>query len=279
MLKEIRNTLVGNRHAQSFVRSAARLGILPAAIHQRLPPLGPHPVTSPGGREFIYFADYADMLARRIVWENLRVWEASTLKAFSRLASSAERVLDIGAYTGIYSLVACADGCAEVIAFEPNPSSHLLLERNVKVNGWQHRITVVPMAVSNAPGAMRLTIPFDNTATRLDENGQGPEIEVTTMDAVLSGRRVDLIKVDVEGFEPMVLEGGREAMRRSRPALILECLSAEAFESQKEILAPLGYRSCRHFGPKGPAETASFVNMPRYANYLWTCRDEALGRG
>ena len=122
MLKGLRNILVANRPIQNLLRSAARAGACPPAIYAKLPPLGPHPVTSPAGHDFVYWADLKDMMAHGVVWENLRVWEASSLKVFSELVKGAERFVDVGAYTGVYSLVACADGAAEVIAVEPNPS-------------------------------------------------------------------------------------------------------------------------------------------------------------
>jgi len=274
-LKAFHNVLLSNRPVQNLIRSAARAGALSPNIYAKLPPLGPHPVSSPAGREFVYWADEKDMMARGVVWENLRVWEASSLKAFSELVKDAERFVDVGAYTGIYSLVACADGDADVIAVEPNPAIRPLLERNIRANGWQERITVIPMAASNAPGVAHMTIPSDTTAAHLNEMGTGPAIRLTTIDELLDGRKVDIMKVDVEGFEPRVLEGARNTLARYQPSLIVESLSAEAFEDIRSILGPLGYSSCQHLHPDGPVMTSSYVHMPRYASFLWTT--EATG--
>ena len=57
------------------------------------------------------------------------------------------------------------------------------------------------------------------------EQARGDD-QVTTIDELLHGRKVDIIKVDVEGFEARVLEGARDTLARYRPTLILECLSA-----------------------------------------------------
>jgi hypothetical protein len=135
MLKAIRNKCLDNNWIQSFVREASRSRIIPKCIYTRLPPLGRHPVSSPVGNRFNYFADIHDMLARRVVWENLKTWEVTSLRVLSELTRTAELFLDVGAYSGVYSLVACADGPSAVIAFEPNPHMLPILLQNIEVNG------------------------------------------------------------------------------------------------------------------------------------------------
>ena len=148
-LVSVRDALVSNRPAQSVIRYGSRAGIIPQRVYSRLPPLGAHTVTSPAGHSFTYIADKSDMLARGVVWGNLKVWEATSLRVFSELSRTSERILDVGAYSGVYSLIACADGTGEAIAFEPNPAIRPLLERNVRANGWEGRITVVPKGASD----------------------------------------------------------------------------------------------------------------------------------
>jgi hypothetical protein len=113
---------VSNRPTQNLIRSGARAGVSPQRVYRRLAPLGAHTVTSPAGHPFTYVADRSDMMARGVVWGNLKVWEATSLRAFSELSRTSERFLDVGAYSGINSLIACADGPGEAIAFEPNPA-------------------------------------------------------------------------------------------------------------------------------------------------------------
>jgi FkbM family methyltransferase len=270
MLKTVRDALVSNRPTQNLIRSGSRSGVIPQRVYSRLPPLGAHTVTSPGGHPFTYVADKTDMLARGVVWGNLKVWEATSLRVFSELARTSERLLDVGAYSGVYSLIACADGPAEVIAFEPNPAIRPLLERNIRANGWESRITVVAKGASDASGTARMTIPEDTTAARVDAEGAGPTIELTTIDEVLGGRRADIIKVDVEGLEARVLAGAHETLARFRPALILESLTERSFEEIRDVLTPHGYDRCEHLAPKDAVLTTRYVDMDAYANFLWT---------
>lgn len=268
-LKQIRNAVVRNRPVQVAIRLMARRRLLPKAVHRRIPPVGPHPITSPAGRPFIYVAEFSDMLARGLVWENLRVWESASLKAFSQFASHAHLTLDIGAYSGIYSLIACIDGEGEVIAFEPNPATAPFLRANIAANRLDDRITVSNKAIADKPGTATLSIPFDTTASRIAVDPDGPAIEVTTIDDVLRGRKVDLIKIDTEGFEPHALRGASDALATHRPTLILECLRDEPFEEIQTILKPYGYRDPVHLGARGPQPTSARINAPGFANYLW----------
>lgn len=266
--------MVSNRPTQKLIRSGARSGFIPERVYSRLPPLGPHKVTSPAGHAFTYVADKSDMMARGVVWGNLKVWEATSLRVFSELSRTSERFLDVGAYSGVYSLIACADGPGEAIAFEPNPAIRPLLERNIRANGWEGRITVVPKGASDGPGPARMTIPSDTTAARVDDSGSGPTIELTTIDEVLDGRSADIIKVDVEGLEARVLTGAAETLGRYTPALIVESLDERSFEDVRGVLAPYGYVRCEHLAPTGVVATTRYVPMGAYANFLWTVRSE-----
>lgn len=209
-------------------------------------------------------------MCREVVWENLKVWEATSLRVFSRLSRTSTRFLDVGSYSGVYSLIACADGPGEVIAFEPNPFTRPLLERNIRANGWEGRITVVPKGASDVRRTTQMTIPKDTTAARVDDAGTGPTIELTTIDEVLNGRQVDVIKVDVEGSEARALAGASETLGRYKPVLIVESLDERSFEEVRAVLEPHGYKRCEHLAPAGAVPTAKYIKMPRYMNFLWT---------
>jgi FkbM family methyltransferase len=209
-------------------------------------------------------------MSRGVVWGNLKQWEATSLRVFSALSRTSERFLDVGSYSGIYSLIACADGKGEAIAFEPNPAIRPLLESNIRANGWESRITVIPKGASDSPGTACMTIPEDTTAAKIDDAGPGPTIEVTTVDEVLDGRRADIIKIDVEGLEARVLAGASQTLAAYKPALIVECLSEESFEEVRSVLTPHGYGRCEHLAPTHAVLTTRYVHLGAYANFLWT---------
>lgn len=270
-LKAIRNRVAGLPAVQGLIRRAARAGVVPRVVHRWLPPLGLHPLSTPQGHEFLYVAHLDDMLARSLVWDNLAEWERTTVEVVSRHATGAGLVVDVGAYTGIYSLIACADGAREVIAVEPNAGILPFLRHNIAANGWAQRIHVIPKGASSGPGTARLSVPFDTTAASVCLDGEvGQPIELCTLDEVLAGRRVDLIKIDAEGHERAVCQGAADTLRRCRPPLVIEVLGDEPFAALWDLLGPLGYGRCQHIGPHGLIEARGAVETPRFANYLWT---------
>jgi FkbM family methyltransferase len=122
--------------------------------------------------------------------------------------------VDVGASVGYYTLVA-ADAVGErgrVVAFEPAPSSCSILRRNVRLNGFEN-VTVEEMAVSNEPGSVKLFLAPDNKGDHriFDGPERRPwvEVDAVTLDGHFDGarRRVDVLKVDVQGAELAVLEG------------------------------------------------------------------------
>ncbi|MFC9245975.1 FkbM family methyltransferase [Streptomyces sp. NPDC057136] len=214
-------------------------------------------------------------MARSVVWTDLRHWEETTQPVLFELARTARGFLDIGAFSGVYTLLACAaNPRLRALAFEPNPNTAPLLRRNVEINGLQHRVTVVEKALSAAPGKARLSIPHDTTAASLDASSvrsptSSVEVAVTTADEVAAGLDVDLVKIDVEGLESEVMRGMTGLIHRCRPQIIVECLDAEALAKVCETTQDLGYTSVHHLGRNGPAAAGpGFVPPPRYANFL-----------
>jgi FkbM family methyltransferase len=134
-----------------------------------------------------------------------------------------DTVVDVGAHIGYYTLLlARAVGPAgRVLAFEPDPLNFALLRRNVELNGYAN-VELFPKALSDRCGKFRLYLSSDNAGDhRLYESADEPrpavEAEATTLDSISSGRdrKVDFIKMDVQGSEGAVLEGMVGALSRA----------------------------------------------------------------
>jgi FkbM family methyltransferase len=139
-----------------------------------------------------------------------------------------DHVAEVGASMGLYALAFAGrvGAAGHVTAFEPDPESISALEANVGVNGWQDRVTVVRAAVGQCSGQVR----FASARGQESRIEMRPEVRdgviavpVVTLDDAFAGRRIDVIKIDVEGFEQQVLEGARTILTdvRRRPRAIL----------------------------------------------------------
>ena len=156
----------------------------------------------------------------------LDTYERLALRDVLGVIRRGDVVIDIGANVGLYSLGAAARG-ADVHSFEPVPATAARLSESLALNpDVAGSVTLHPEGLSDEPGALTLYAESfseysGHASAHLAEEAQGESIEVpiTTLDAAtadLTGP-VRLVKVDVEGHEPAVLDGGAGFFERVRP--------------------------------------------------------------
>lgn len=137
-------------------------------------------------------------------------------------------MIDIGANLGYYTIIGSAHARA-VIAFEPEEENARLLSRSCDAN---HRtnITLITKGLSDKPEQLPLEIHPDNKGKHslLATNEKGTvhtTIELVTLDAMLDElglHSVDLIKMDIEGWEAKALRGAMKTINQEHPMLMFE---------------------------------------------------------
>lgn len=180
------------------------------------------------------WVDAVDLHATPYTLLDFGSYESSETTFLKSVFRDGDVFFDIGANLGWYSLV-LGKQCprASIYAFEPIPSTVTVLERNVRLNRLDN-VEVVRMGVFNKEDELSFIFAEDvSGATSLKLTGQSrgraPIQEVrcrtTTLDAFCasSGKVPTLIKVDVEGAELMVFQGG-EATLAHTPIILVELL-------------------------------------------------------
>jgi FkbM family methyltransferase len=172
------------------------------------------------------------------------------LRFFVAYLRHAQAFLDIGANTGVFSLLAGRARLAHVHAFEPAPRIFDLLERNVRLNRL-HNVECHATAVADRKGTAVLYIPPGDVPTEASTR-QGFRrmthevvVETTTIDDFVAARdmaAVDLLKIDTESTEPQVLSGAPHLLETSEPVMICEVLKGLTEERLHALLSPYGYR-------------------------------------
>jgi FkbM family methyltransferase len=157
--------------------------------------------------------------------------EELELEIFERIAQDSSVISDVGANVGLYTCVgARAMPAGTVVAFEPAPANLEFLRRNLARNGVEDRVEVVPEAVSDTPGQARFFLSDGIGNHSLASGNAGSErhldVTVTTVDQHFAGRLVDILKIDVEGFDTHVLKGARETLAAHHPAIFVELLTS-----------------------------------------------------
>jgi FkbM family methyltransferase len=164
--------------------------------------------------------------------------------SFMRLSSAAPPdalLFDVGAHIGLFGIVhlAVAPGHRTVL-FEPSPSWSSASAEWLRLNGMADRGEARRAGVGDSVGVRAIEVDALGFAMVSPDAASGVPVPFTTIDYVCrtEGLRPSMIKIDVEGYEPEVLDGARETLRRDRPVLCLE-LHLDMLERRGTPLAPV----------------------------------------
>lgn len=177
-----------------------------------------------------------DPTTNAVVPELLRdgVFEQAETELIRTLLKSGDTFIDIGGNIGYYTLIAAniVKDSGKVTVFEPEPKNFAILTNNVELNNF-HNVTLIPKALSDKRGHFKLFLNKLNTgAHHLYDSGDGSEflnVEVTTLDEYLFANpsRVDVIKMDIEGYEPFALRGMKATISQNSDVKVLSEFSPE----------------------------------------------------
>jgi FkbM family methyltransferase len=206
--------------------------------------------------------------------------EPCTLEWIARFDTD-DIFLDVGANVGMYTIWAAATTGATVFAFEPESQNYALLNRNIRFNNLQHRVTAYCIGLSDQQGLTELYMA--NVAAGGSCHSVGEPLDYKhdplpvafrqgcvafRLDDLVSTGLIPLpnhIKIDVDGFEPRVIAGARTTLTDgSVKSLLIEVnLNLADHQSMVRDLSRLGFehdpdqvaRAMRKDGPfKGVAE-------------------------
>jgi FkbM family methyltransferase len=133
--------------------------------------------------------------------------------------------IDIGANLGYYTclLGELAGPAGLVLSVEPEPNNLKLLNANIAINSLTEKIKVFPVALGAKIGTATLNLYKSSNRGRHSIVSKGTagtvEVSVRKLDDLAnsifhSGQRIDFLKMDVEGYEPFVIQGGLETLDR-----------------------------------------------------------------
>jgi FkbM family methyltransferase len=239
----------------SLISVLARTGVLflfrnklPFSIYQHLHFHGPFTFKVEG--KPVRMMHYGTIIENGLYWEGLKGFEPVSLGLWAKLCKLSDTIIDVGANTGVFSLVAgAANPKAHIYAFEPSERILSKLKRNIDLNGFS--VYPVGLGVSNKTGSFTFydTLDEHNTSASLspDMNLKG-KIEVTintiTLDEFLQPKfiRPDLVKIDVEKHEAEVIEGFLQSIKKYHPTILIELLSDSIAARVQELIKDVPYQ-------------------------------------
>jgi FkbM family methyltransferase len=177
-------------------------------------------------------------------------WLEDEIEFVRRLLGPGMRAIDIGANYGIYSLTMAraVHPTGSVWAFEPGTAVADFMQRSIVVNGLGN-IRLICEALSNMTGEARLAIAEQPELNRIAAGdvaeAQTETVTLTTLDDCTRRHgwdSIDFIKLDAEGEECNIVEGGRGLLSEESPLVMFELRHVDTLNTGlTESLQALGY--------------------------------------
>lgn len=230
-----------------------KLVVLPESIYKHLHFHGVITISAGDAHQFKMY-HHGTSEENELFWAGIENgWEKTSLKIWRKLCVEATTVFDIGANTGLYSLITKSlNQKAQVVAFEPVPKVLEYLNYNVKLNHYD--IKVEPKAASNFNGEAKVYLRkgegFTTSVTvnksLLAETTPKDELIIKTirLDTFIEENKIDkidLMKIDVETHEPEVLEGMGEYLDKFKPDFLIEVWDKECAATLNHLFKKKGY--------------------------------------
>jgi len=149
---------------------------------------------------------------------------------------------DIGANVGFYSILfsRLVGPKGKVMSFEPFPRNVNYLKRHIEINSISN-VEIHDMAIGNKNGLMRFDTKSHHAQGRIGDTGE-IEVNVHTLDSIeVPALPVSIMKIDVEGAEADVLQGGKLFFKKHRPIILLSTHGEKEVKDCKKILEEYGY--------------------------------------
>ena len=154
------------------------------------------------------------------------LYEYEDMVFLMRYLKSTDTLVDIGANSGVFSVLAAKVKKASVLAFEPVPRTYERLISNIKLNALSDTVICINKGLSSSSGELSFTTAHDATnhvCNNQEEVGGFIRVPVSTLDDEVE--RYDkiptVLKIDVEGYEYFVLEGAGKVLSAATLNVIL----------------------------------------------------------
>ncbi len=212
------------------------------ALKKKYPSFGIMPCRA-AGLEFVMFHAHDDVVVWDYLWRGEDGYEPEFVKTWVSWCKSPGVVLDIGAYTGLMSLLAARTHPEnEVHLFEPLDRVIERANVNIKLNGLGRRITQHAFAASDSEGTVEINLYRSENALATGNSIYAKEglalhgtrtIRTVSIDSFMPDVMPTAIKVDVEGHELACLNGMHDTIARARPNMMIEAWK----HTRPEVLA------------------------------------------
>ncbi len=233
--------------------------------------------------DFLYKADLGDWLGQYVYLTG--VYEPPTARIIAHLLNKGDTFIDIGANSGFFTLLAArqvgSDG--QVLSFEPVPAMSTRLKQNLTLNGFSH-VKLFNVALSDTKGVLTL---FEgpeghkgiSSLRKIENSIDQIQVKTIPLDELPDlPRRVNVVKIDVEGAEQKVLNGMTHLLERDKPSIVIEITDDYLSAFGHSAIGLATFLTSRGYRMYEIGESGLFPRKPEQAieqeqfNALFTCQ-------
>jgi len=213
--------------------------------------------------------------------------EPECTRLFRKEVDKGMKIADIGANIGYYVLMESQliGNSGNIYAIEPAPINFNMLKINIEMNPYAARVTLFNVAISNKIGKALFTISSHSNHHKLSIASSDKEkqivVETTTLDELLGGKEIDMVRMDPEGAEWLIIKGMEKILSCGKPLKLFIEVHPKLIkqyggdvEAMLNLLAEAGFKlkylvkwePATHFlvpyiKGKGPAEKSIAYNL------------------
>lgn len=181
-------------------------------------------------------------------------------------------VLEVGANIGFFTIYFAkhVGPTGNVYAFEPIPSTYDVLKKKILLNSLDN-IETYNLAASSAPGEIVFRMPKGNhsmASMHWHKNCEDVDeyiVNTVNLDSMFYDKKIDFVKIDVEGAEGDVVAGMEKIISANKPIVFVECSEIGRLKIW-EVMKKYGYRC--YYATNDKLEVNSFDDY-RHDDYLW----------
>jgi len=169
------------------------------------------------GKYFFYYLIDDKYIGQRIA---LGKYESYETELILRQIKKEDVVVDVGANIGYYTVI-LAKKCKKVYAFEPDKINFEILKKNVEINKLEN-VILINAAVGSKDEEKILYKSKDNLGDhKLFGEGEKEKVKIIKLDNFVK-EKVNLVKIDTQGWEPEIFEGAKNLIGKYKPIIFFE---------------------------------------------------------
>lgn len=210
------------------------------------------------GSKRLFFQCYEEEISNSLFYTGIfGDFEGETLRLWLQCIAAIRPkiILDIGAHSGIYTLVAAlSQNQSTIYSFEPNKITFKILQRNVALNSFKN-IYLCNYGVSTSTSE-QIFYNWGNNSnsgmSMINHKKINPDLGTVSLPVKdfleireSVNKKIDLIKMDIERAELPILRHAIDAIAQDRPVIFCEVLDKELYPEFNLILKELGYKTLK----------------------------------